>query len=271
MQPVTVKPGVSPVILAMPHTGTFVPPALWARLNDTGRERADTDWHIERLYDGLLPNATIVRATFHRYVIDANRDPSGSCLYPGQNTTGLVPQTDFDGQPIWHANQTPTATEIAQHIINFHARYHTALAAEIARIKALHGVAVLYDCHSIRAQIPFLFEGVLPDFNIGTNSGNSCAPEIESAVIENAAKATGYSHVVNGRFKGGWTTRHYGRPQEGTHAIQMELAQSTHLVSETQPFAYDSDKAAKLRPHLQRILQKLEIAAFLIKSQGGTP
>lgn len=253
--------GTSPVILAFPHTGTDVPADIWERLNDNGRILADTDWHIERLYDSLLPNVTTVRATFHRYVIDANRDPAGVSLYPGQNTTGLVPETDFDGKAIWKDGEAPTEADIAYRLANFHAPYHAALAAEIERVKAIHGVAILYDCHSIRSLIPFLFEGRLPDFNVGTDMGRTCAREIETATFEACAAAEGYTSILNGRFKGGWTTRHYGKPATGVHAIQMELAQVSHLTTEAPPFAYDEEKAARLRIPLTSILNRLEALA----------
>jgi len=255
MTPVEIVRGASPVILGLPHTGTFVPEDIRARLNDRGRELADTDWHIDRLYDGLLEGATTVRATFHRYVIDANRDPSGESLYPGQNTTGLVPLIDFDGQDIWEV--PPEAEEIAERAQSYHAPYHAALRAEIARVRAQHGVAILYDCHSIRSLIPFLFDGKLPDFNIGTNNGATCAPAIEQAVAGICAGAEGYTSVSNGRFRGGWTTRHYGQPETGVHAIQMELAQSTYLAAEAAPWAYDPAAAARLCTHLAAILTKL--------------
>ena len=254
MNPVEVRQGDGPLILGLPHTGTYLPEAILEKLNTRGRILADTDWHVERLYEGLVPKVTTVRATFHRYVIDANRGPDDASLYPGQNTTGLVPLTDFDGQPIWI--EEPTAAEIAERKSRFHAPYHAALAAEIERVKAKHGVAILYDCHSIRSVIPFLFEGVLPDFNIGTNNGKTCDARIEASTYDLCA-ATGRTVVLNGRFKGGWTTRHYGQPTEGVHAIQMELAQSTHLASETAPFSYDETKAAALRTTLAAILERL--------------
>lgn len=260
-----VTQGTSPVILAFPHTGTDVPPDIWDRLNDNGKLLADTDWHIHELYAGLLPDATTVRATFHRYVIDANRDPSGQSLYPGQNTTDLVPRTDFDGEAIWKQGEEPTEADIRLALVDFHAPYHAALAAEIDRVKAIHGVALLYDCHSIRSLIPFLFDGKLPDFNIGTDSGRTCDARIEAATEDAAANAAGYTHVLNGRFKGGWTTRHYGRPATGVHAIQMELAQLTHLQTEAPPFAYDQQKADRLRVHLKTILTKIEAIALDLK------
>ena len=257
--------GSSPVILAFPHTGTEVPADIAARLNGNGSLLADTDWHIHTLYAGLLPEATTVRATFHRYCIDANRDPAGKSLYPGQNTTSLVPQTDFDGKPIWNDGQEPSGDDVAARLDAFHRPYHVALAAEIERVRALHGVAVLYDCHSIRSLIPFLFDGRLPDFNIGTDGGRTCAPAIEAAVVEAAAAAQGYTHVLNGRFKGGWTTRHYGRPEACVHAIQMELAQASHLATEAPPFAYDAARAERLRTHLKTILERIETIALGMK------
>lgn len=265
MSPVEVVEGTSPVILGFPHTGTFVPEDIWARLNDEGRKLRDTDWHVDRLYRDLLPNVTTVRATFHRYCIDANRDPTGKSLYPGQNTTGLVPFTDFDNRPIWQ--EEPDEGETARRLAAFHRPYHAALEAQIARVKVLHGIAVLYDCHSIRSRCPFLFEGQLPDFNIGTDGGRACAPVFECAASESCAAVEGYTHVVNGRFRGGWTTRHYGRPQEGIHAIQMELAQHTHLESESEPFAYDAEKAERLRVHLKAVLERLEEIALSMKEE----
>tara|TARA_R110002020_G_scaffold13069_2_gene47250 strand:- start:2701 stop:3501 length:801 start_codon:yes stop_codon:yes gene_type:complete len=255
MTPVEVRRGDGPLVLGLPHTGTFVPDDILARLTPLGRTLGDTDWHIDRLYDGLIDGVTTVRANFHRYVIDANRDPSGASLYPGQNTTGLVPMTDFDGEALWL--DEPDPTEIEARRLAWHAPYHAALEAELKRVRDIHGVAILYDCHSIRSRIPFLFEGTLPDFNIGTNSGATCAPVIEGVVAGICAGAEGYSSVLNGRFKGGWTTRHYGRPADNLHAIQMELAQSTHLATEVLPFAYDPEKAERLRLHLKTILTSL--------------
>jgi formiminoglutamase len=269
MEMVELNRGKSPVILAMPHTGTFVPEDIWARFNDEGRKLRDTDWHIHELYQGLLPDATTVRATFHRYCIDANRDPSGASLYPGQNTTSLIPLTDFDNQPIWVEGGEPDEAETQRRVERFHRPYHAVLEAEIERVKAKHGIAVVYDCHSIRSVCPFLFDGKLPDFNIGTDNGRTCNPLMEQEVSAICAAAEGYTWVANGRFRGGWTTRHYGRPETGVHAIQMELAQATHLKSETPPFAYDVDKAARLREVGQKILQRIERLAFQLARKGG--
>ena len=266
---VRVERGGGPVVLAIPHTGTHVPEGVWDRLNGTGRALADTDWHVERLYDGLLEGATTVRMAVHRYAIDVNRDPSGASLYPGQNTTGLVPLTDFDGRPIW--TEEPDAAEIERRRASLHAPYHAALAAEVERVRARHGVAILHDCHSIRSRVPHLFEGRLPDLNLGTDGGRTCAPEIEAAAAAVCEGEKDFTSVLNGRFRGGWTTRRYGRPGEGVHAIQMEIAQSAYLAAEAPPWAYDEARAGRLRPVLGAILTRLaELAPTLAPTLGGT-
>ncbi|MEM9474026.1 MAG: N-formylglutamate deformylase [Pseudomonadota bacterium] len=248
--------GSSPLILGLPHTGTDVPDEIWAKLNETGQALADTDWHIHALYEGLVPDVTSVRTTIHRYVIDVNRDPSDESLYPGQNTTRLIPTTDFNGRDIWSDGHAPDEADTEHRTEAYHRPYHEALVAELDRVKAIHGFAILYDCHSIRSEIPFLFEGRLPDFNVGTNIGTTCAPSIEAAVFDICQHAAGYSSVLNGRFKGGWTTRHHGRPSEGLHAIQMELAQSTYM-HEAPPWTYHPARADALRAHLKTILETL--------------
>lgn len=251
---IEVTQGSSPLVLGLPHTGNDVPAEVARHLNDRGQALADTDWHIHDLYAGLVEGVTTVRTPIHRYVIDVNRDPEGVSLYPGQNTTTLVPLTDFDGHPIWQ--QEPDAAETAHRLETYHVPYHAALEAEMKRVAGLHGFAILYDCHSIRGDIPFLFEGRLPDFNVGTNLGATCAPSIEDMVFQRCQRAEGYTSVLNGRFKGGWTTRHYGRPDQGWHAIQMELAQATYC-DEQPPWRYDPVRADRLRGHLTQILTDL--------------
>ena len=261
MEPFHLSRGNGPVILAFPHVGTGLPGTVAERLNDEGRLLRDTDWHIHDLYAGLLPGVTTITATQSRYVIDLNRDPSGSSLYPGQTTTGLIPLTTFDNADIWREGCAPTEADTPHWLDQIHRPYHAALAAEIARVRARHGVAILYDCHSIRSRIPWLFDGILPDFNIGTDSGRTCAPELEAAVHGICRAAPGFTSILNGRFRGGWTTRHYGRPETGVHAIQMELAQITHLAAEAPPFALHPAKAARLREILAEILTTLAALA----------
>ena len=257
----SVTQGDSAIVLGQPHGGTHVPDDIRARLNPRGQGLDDTDWHINRLYDGLLDGVTVVQSHIHRYVIDANRDPEGQSLYPGQNTTTLVPETDFDGQPIWQDGQSPSDDEIAARRKAYHAPYHLALADELERVRNRHGVAILFECHSIRSSIPFLFDGELPVFNIGTNDGASCAAAVETAVQTVAERATGFTSVLNGRFKGGWSTRHYGRPETGIHAIQMELAQRTYM-DEAAPWAWRADRADRVRPHLGQMLHALNTLAL---------
>jgi formiminoglutamase len=255
MKPVVTE-GEGPVLLAQPHGGTEIPSAILQRLNEQGHARADTDWHIGRLYAGLLESASIVSTPIHRYVIDANRDPADESLYPGQNSTTLCPTTTFDGDPIYLPGQEPSADEIEQRQLLYHQPYHDSLQEQLERIHQRHGYAILYDCHSIRSLVPYLFEGRLADFNIGSNSGSSCDPLIESALHHQCSQAHEYSTVLNGRFKGGWTTRHYGQPQQGYHAIQMELAQLNYMA-ERPPWSYEDASAGKLRVILAAILANL--------------
>jgi formiminoglutamase len=250
--------GQGPLVLAQPHGGIEIPPAIYQRLNPEGQARADTDWHISRLYAGLLDDATIVSTPIHRYVIDANRDPTDESLYPGQSTTSLCPTTSFEGTPIYLDGQAPSADEIAQRQRDYHQPYHDALREQLERVRQKHGYAILYDCHSIRSIVPYFFTGRLPDFNIGSYGGSSCNSAIEQAVERHCRNASSYSYVVNGRFKGGWTTRHYGQPHQGYHAIQMELAQCNYM-QEQAPWNYDADKAHKLRAILAGLLAELNI------------
>lgn len=269
--PVQIIPGPSPVVLAQPHSATELGDTAHT-LNACGLALADTDWHIDRLYDGLLPGANVVQAGLSRYVIDLNRDPEGGSLYPGQNTTGLCPLTDFDGNPIHKEGMTPDAAEIARRVSRVHAPYHAALVERLDRARAAHGAAILYDCHSIRSEIPRLFEARLPDLNIGTFNGASCGPAV-TALLEDwrrEAEDAGFTTVMNGRFKGGWTTRHYGRLSQNIHAVQMEIAQRAYM-DETPPWNWREDRAATLRPLLKALLERLEALALSGGLEGDAP
>lgn len=261
----SVHRGTEPLVIAFPHSGTGL-----AGLDDTfvspWRARLDTDWWVEDLYAFTRDlGATTVATSISRSVIDMNRDPSGASLYPGQATTELCPTTTFDGDPLYRSG-SPDTGEIERRKQLFFEPYHAALTAEIERLRALHGRVVLYDAHSIRSHVPRLFDGELPQFNIGTNGGATCAPKLEAAVAAICA-ASGESHVVNGRFKGGWTTRHYGRPEAGVHAIQMELAMRGYMA---EPAALDEtnwpsplDSAPTILPTLRQV-----IAAALAFAKG---
>jgi N-formylglutamate deformylase len=254
--------GAAPLIVSFPHTGTEIPAEVEGRLASPWLGRKDADWHIERLYDFAAElGATMVRTPISRTVIDVNRDPSGVSLYPGQTTTGLCPVETFDGEPLYREGQGPDAAEIAARREAWFQPFHDTLAAEIARLRAEHPKVVLYEAHSIRSRVPRLFDGELPQFNLGTNSGASCDAAL-TAGVERACDASGLSRVTNGRFKGGWTTRHYGQPEHGVHAIQMELAcrgymddPDTPPTHETWPAPYRPEQAAPLRAVLREVLK----------------
>ncbi len=248
--------GTAPLLISMPHVGTHVPADLAARLTPKARELHDTDWHLERLYAFARElGASILVATHSRYVVDLNRPPDGASLYPGQNVTGLCPVDDFDGLPIYRpAALAPDATEIAARRAAVWQPYHDQLAAELARIRAAHGVAVLWDAHSIRSVLPRFFEGKLPDLNLGTANGASCAPALAAALLAQAQGASGYTSVLNGRFKGGHITRHHGQPAQGIHAVQLEMAQCTYM-QEQMPFDYLPERAERVQPVLRAMLE----------------
>jgi formiminoglutamase len=252
--------GDAPLVVSFPHTGTDLPTQVAARLISPWLARKDADWWIEQLYD-FAPSlgATTIRTTMSRTVIDVNRDPSGASLYPGQATTGLCPTTTFDGEPMYRTGE-PDQAEIDKRRAEYFDPYHAALQAELDRLRAIHGKVVLYEAHSIRSAIPRLFDDLLPNFNIGTNEGMTCDPTL-TAAVEAACDASEFNRVTNGRFKGGWTTRHYGRPADGVHAIQMELACRGYmdeppglLTSLIWPTPYVEARAAPMRAALTNVL-----------------
>ncbi len=263
-----IRQGQAPLIVSIPHTGTQIPVGIEAKLVSPWLARKDTDWWIETLYDfaaGL--DATIVRTAISRTVIDVNRDPSGVSLYPGQATTELCPTTSFDGEPLYKDGQAPDTAEISERRSAFFDPYHQALADEIARLKQRHRTVAVYDCHSIRSIIPRLFEGTLPQFNIGTNSGESCHPAL-AETIEALCRDSGRETVMNGRFKGGYITRSLGQPDKGVHAVQMELACRGYIdepigpVSEASwPTPFDAAYARPIRETLGSILNACLIFA----------
>lgn len=251
--------GAAPLIVAFPHVGLDFADVGHA-FRSPWLARRDTDWEVDRLY-GFAKDlgATLVRTAISRSVIDVNRDPSGASLYPGQATTGLCPTTTFDGEPLYSGPE-PDAAEIARRRARWFDPYHAALAAEIARLRAAHPRVALYDAHSIRSHVPRLFDGALPQFNIGAHDGASCDPTL-AAQIAAICAASGESHVLNGRFKGGWTTRHYGRPQDGVHAVQMELAIRGYMAEprvpdeQNWPPGFDPVRAGRLTPVLTAVIK----------------
>lgn len=253
----TLTRGTSPLLLSQPHVGLEIPTSIERRLTEHAKAKPDTDWHIDRLYQAMAKElgATVVTARFSRYVIDLNRDPDGVSLYPGQSVTELCPTTLFDNSKMYLDGLEPDEEEIETRRGVFWQPYHDVLAEEIERIKSIHGYVLLYDCHSIRSVLPRFFEGRLPTLNIGTGDGSAADEELTDAV-EKIAAASPYSHAVNGRFKGGYITRHYGNSAENVQALQMELAQAEYM-SEDAPFSYLPEKASALQPTLKKILETM--------------
>jgi N-formylglutamate amidohydrolase len=236
--------GGSRLLVNVPHAGTYLPPWIMQRLSPAGLAVLDTDWHVDQLYAQLAgQGVTLLTATHSRTVVDLNRSSAGGLLYPGQAETGLCPTETFDGVPLYNG-EAPDAVEIAQRIEMFWQPYHDALAAQIRRLRALHGVVHVLDGHSIRGEIPRLFEGSLPDLNFGTNTGASCDPAL-AAAAQAAVEGSGFTQVLNGRFKGGYITRHYGKPADGVHVIQLELAQRSYM-DEDATRVFDPARAARL-------------------------
>lgn len=257
----TVRHGDAPLLIAIPHAGTVIPDAIEAQFVSPWLARKDADWWIDRLYAFAAElDATIVSTAISRSVIDVNRDPSGASLYPGQATTELCPTTTFDGEPLYRAGMVPDDAAVTGRKGRWFAPYHAAIERELARLRGMHDRVVIYDAHSIRSHVGRLFDGELPQFNIGTNGGTTCATALRDRVAAICADS-GHSHVVDGRFRGGWTTRAYGRPPNGIHAIQMELAMRGYLA-EPDDFtpanwpAPIGPQADRLRPTLRNILQE---------------
>jgi N-formylglutamate deformylase len=246
--------GTAPLLISMPHTGTFLPPEIAARLTEAALRLPDTDWHMERLYDfATTLSASVIAATHSRYVIDLNRPPDNASLYPGQDTTGLCPLDTFHREPLYLIGQQPNPAEIQRRVVQYWQPYHTALQAELDRMRKKHGRVILWDAHSICSVLPRFFEGRLPDLNLGTADGTACDERLSRRVLEGARIHPRYTAVLDGRFKGGYITRHYGRPHQAVHAIQLELAQVTYM-SEEYPYSFDQSRAAALRPVLIEML-----------------
>lgn len=251
----TLHQGTAPLLISLPHDGTAVPDDIAARLTDSARRVPDTDWHVSTLYAFARElGASILVPKYSRYVIDLNRPVDDVSLYPGQNTTGLCPTVQFSGEPVYRQGQEPTPDEIAERLATYWQPYHYNLSSELERIRGEHGRVVLWEGHSIISQAPFLFEGRLPDFNLGTADGASCSPALQqrlAAVLE--SQSEDYSFVINGRFKGGYITRHYAAPETGVQAVQLELAQLNYM--DEQSFEYLPQRAEKTQELIRRLLQ----------------
>ncbi len=249
--------GTSPLLISFPHVGTQIPEELCARLVPRALDLEDTDWHVHQLYEFAAEmGAGLLAATHSRYVIDLNRPSDDAPMYGGANNTSLCPTTFFNGDSLYRNGDVPTSAEIAERRATYWEPYHSALQEEIARLKSIHGYAILFDAHSIKSTVPWLFEGQLPDLNLGTAKGLSCAPSLRTSLMATLESQTQYSHVTDGRFSGGYITRQYGRPDRHTHAVQLEMAWGCYMKEEP-PFAIDETRAKTLQPVLSALIGTL--------------
>ncbi len=256
MDTYTLHRGTAPLLISLPHDGTAVPDGIAARLTDSARRVPDTDWHVSKLYDFARElGASMIVPKYSRYVIDLNRPPDDVSLYPGQNTTGLCPHVQFTGEPVYRDGQDPDEAEVAERVERYWRPYHRALAGELQRIHAQHGRAGLWEGHSIKGVVPFLFDGRLPDLNLGTAGGTSCSAALQSRLESVLESQDRHDFVVNGRFKGGYITRQYGDPTQSIQAVQLEISQRIYMDEET--FVWDEAKAARTQRVLKDLLQQM--------------
>ncbi len=250
--------GNLPLLVSMPHSGLNLTPEVEQGLTDAARKLPDTDWYIPELYECVKElGVSVISANYSRYVVDLNRPSDDKPLYTTK-TTGLFPEILFDSTPVFEEGKAPSDADHERYIQQIWHPYHSTIEQELARLKEIHGYAILFDAHSIAAQVPMLFEGTLTEFNWGTNQGESCNPAIVDAVME--ALSDSYSQVLNGRFKGGFITRGFGNPSENIHAIQLELSQATYLNDEALSqgrYELDAEKSAAVKAQLKAILSAL--------------
>jgi N-formylglutamate deformylase len=255
--PYELRRGSAPLLVSVPHAGTWIPDELKTRLVGRAALLEDTDWYIDRLYDfAAQMGASMIVARASRYVVDLNRPPENAPMYPGVNNTELCPTRFFTGEPLYAEGQAPDEAEVQRRVQAYWVPYHDALKAELRRIKTFHGHAVLFDAHSIKSELPWLFEGRLWDLNLGTVNGGSCDPELRAAVVDVLQGQSRYSQVVDRRFKGGYITRQYGRPAQGIHAIQLEMAWRCYM-DEAPPYDWNPARAAQIRPLLEQLVRTM--------------
>lgn len=253
----TLHRGSTPLLVGVPHAGTRIPDDLRDGFVDRALDVEDSDWHLDRVYGFVREmGAGLIVPLYSRYLIDLNRPPDDVPMYAGANNTELCPTRFFTGDPLYREGRAPDALEVAKRRERYWRPYHEALAAELDRLRSAHGHALLFDAHSIRSELPWLFEGRLPDLNLGTANGASCAPSLRTALAGVLAEQHAFTHVVDGRFKGGYITRHYGRPRERQHAVQLEMCFACYM-EERPPFGYDDSRAQRLQPVLAKLVETM--------------
>ena len=247
--------GTAPLLVSLPHDGSEIPADIAARMHERARAAPDTDWHVARLYAFARElGASMLVPRHSRYVVDLNRPPDDVSLYPGQNTTGLCPAVQFTGEPVYLEGQAPDPAEVEQRVDLYWRPYHAALQDELQRLRAEHGRVVLWEGHTIRGSaLPFLFEGRLPDLNLGTSGGASCAPALQAKLEAVLGAQDEFDWVANGRFKGGYITRHYAAPAEGIDAVQLEMSQRLYMDEDT--FDYDEVRAPRAQAVIRTLLE----------------
>jgi N-formylglutamate deformylase len=249
--------GDVPLLVSLPHVGTEIPADLRANFTERALATEDTDWHLDCLYDFVTDlGASLLVPRYSRYVIDLNRPADNQPMYAGANNTELCPTRFFTGEPLYREGRAPDAAEIERRVVAYWRPYHDALAGELTRLQALHGHVVLFDGHSIRSQLPWLFDGTLPHLNLGTASGTSCARDLADELVRVCAASPQYQHVMDGRFRGGYITRHYGAPAQGRHAVQLEMAWRTYM-DEATPALWQPERATVVRPLLQSLVRSM--------------
>jgi N-formylglutamate deformylase len=252
----TLHAGSTPLLISMPHVGTAIPEDQRARYHPRALQAEDTDWFLDRLYDFAAElGASLLVPTESRYLIDLNRPSDNAPMYASANNTELCPTRHFTGEPLYRAGQEPDALEVRRRVELYWRPYHDALAGELARLKAAHGHAVLFDAHSIKSELPWLFEGTLPHLNLGTVEGRSCGPSLRQALMDVLSREQRFSHVVDGRFKGGHITRGYGRPDAGVHAVQLEMCWRAYM--DESPPAWNDERAREIRPVLTGLVRTM--------------
>jgi N-formylglutamate deformylase len=248
----------APILLSIPHCGTAFPKELINEYEpELYKEQDDTDWFVDQLYD--FANAmgiTTISAVYSRWVIDLNRHPENRDLYSdGRLITGLCPVTNFLGNAIYKDGRKSIAEdEIQRRLAAYYLPYHQKIAEHLMALKERFGQVLLWDCHSIRKSLPALHKEPFSDLIISDADGQSSAAKLSDTAFLHLSSST-YSVKRNYPFKGGYITRHFGKPKENQHAIQLEMSKNVYMDDLEK--TYVDKKAQKIQTLLKSTLEKL--------------